>query len=66
MKNDDPLQFLNDDRSWTRATVQILNDGEIFVDNEIHNIGPDSYLGALLSADEQSVLWQNETRPLPI
>lgn len=64
-KNDNPLEAINISADWTRTTIQIVNDGELIAEDGLRNIAPKTYLGAILAADGTTVIWQNDTKPLP-
>lgn len=63
--NDAPLANLNDDRALMKASVTVVSDIEVILNNGTHTFSADNYLGCIVSADRQTIYWVNETRPLP-
>lgn len=64
--NDDPLEFLNDNRSdllfgiVTKENTRMV----LICQNPIAHTRA-SFLGGIVSSDRQTVYWENNTNPLP-
>lgn len=63
--NDDPLIWLYQAGGFRFATVNVIDDRQMIVDNEEHAISANVYLGAIVSADKQTIYWRNDSKPLP-
>lgn len=64
--NNDPLAGKDNDSPGWLYEIQTKNDNQIVlhqVAEATHNIP--TYLGAIVSADRQTVYWTNDTEPLP-
>ena len=66
ISNDNPTQLINLTSNTYRREI-VGHDNKMiqieFVGS--HDYSQPIYLGCIMSADLQSVLWKNETRPLP-
>ena len=64
--NETPLENRGVTSYWAFAPIIEQSEGRLVFDNErtAEYDGP-HYLGAILSADRQTIYWVNETQPLP-
>ena len=66
ISNDDPLAFRNSQDNANTFDVIVGSDNLLTcVPRVLYTHSVPNYLGAILSADRQTVYWVNETRPLP-
>lgn len=63
--NDTPLMYRQTEAAALIASVVERGDGYIRFANNLSSGRGACYLGAILSADRQTVYWVNNTRPLP-
>lgn len=63
--NNDPLMWARDTEPFKLATVEVIDDTKAIVDNGVHNLGNNTYLGGIVSNNRQIVYWVNNTKPLP-
>ena len=64
--NDDPLHNRYNETPYNRSVIVNQTDNLLTIQYpESHNATVARYLGAIVSADRETVYWVNETRPLP-
>lgn len=64
--NNNPLEYKDTTFEAYKMGVEHTEDGKIVVTNGYSSIYTTAkFLGAILSADRQTVYWVNETNPLP-
>lgn len=63
LDNNNPLYYQHAVAQYTFPIVR-KTDTEIELSNST-TMNHDSYLGAIVSSDRETVFWVNETRPLP-
>lgn len=65
--NDNPLEFIETDNPINLFSISQKTDTQLTmspVQLITHTI--DSYLGAIVSEDRQTIYWVNDTNPLPL
>lgn len=64
--NNNPLMNINTDIQIWIYDISSKNDNEMVLDQrETSTLGANTYLGAIVSADRQTIYWVNNTSPLP-
>lgn len=64
--NADPLVYRNSDLTYNRSVIVGKTDNTMTLQYpETHQATVARYLGAIVSADRETVYWVNDTRPLP-
>lgn len=64
--NQEPLGWLNNPNDWAFFDILSKTDNEMELRaKSISSHGGASYLGAIVSADKETIYWINNTRPLP-
>ena len=64
--NGNPLVYRDSNLPYNRSVIVAKDDRQITLQyTETHQASVPRDLGAIVSADRQTVYWVNETRPLP-
>lgn len=66
VSNDNPLQYV--ETTSRTVLMQVAEKNEFMIrmtQDAVHVHNTPVYIGALVSADRQTVYWVNESRPLP-
>lgn len=64
-RNDDPLQYRYSGGNYDMEIISQAKRQVIFRSHYEGTYGTPKYLGAILTADLETILWVNESRPLP-
>lgn len=64
--NNDPLREINSTLTSVILPLDVLSNTSLIAEHaEIHSIRVPFYVGAIVSADRQTIYWVNDTKPLP-